>query len=182
MSNVSRLTASSNLSHADALFSGHDGREERRVLLGLVDVAAQRLDLLDGAESGVRLDPLGLVGPLAALVELVDDGQERVVDRLAVQDARGVVVLVVEEVVALEPVGGYFHDERLVSSWGSLLEQVVHVSVRDSRDLVDDRVVDVQAVEMSGLGGQRREVPGVVVADNAVLRARRDDALAYAPR
>ena len=116
---------------------GHDRGQIARVVLGLVDLRPQVLLLLDGAESGVGLDPARLVRPLLAGVQLVDERYAPVVHELAVEQLARVVVLLVKEHVALEAVGGYLEYERLLSGGSGLLHEVEEVPVGDGVKLVN---------------------------------------------
>ena len=91
------------------------GRQEGRVCVRLFDHAPQVVYFLDGAKSGIGLDPHFLAAVLVPLVQLVDPCQERVIVNRAVNHTGGILVLGVKNALAHKAVGRDGEQQRLLT-------------------------------------------------------------------
>ena len=155
---------------ADVEILADEVADEGRVFLRPLDPLFEGRVGLDCPEARIRLFPAGRVRPLAALVELVnkrDPARVVVPVRIlvAVDDALGLFVFLVVDVLADGARGGGDKDQRLLAGRDAVGGNVVQgAPALPLVQLVHHGPVDVEAVEGVAVRGQRLENAVVVVA------------------
>ena len=122
------------------------------VCLSTRDLVGQLLPILDRTQTGVGFCPAVWVGPLAPCVQLVDKGDKvRIVCALwvtvTVDDARGVLVPVVVDVLAHGACRGSDEYQRLLARGRAVGHDVIErTPVLPLVNLVHQNAVDVQTI------------------------------------
>ena len=159
---------------------------EVRVRLGPLDLLCERPEVLDRAEARVRLLPAFRIGPLLALVQLIDHREEPVVVvslRIvpAVYYAFGFVVLEVVNVLSDRAGCGRHEDHRLFPGCNAVRDDVIQrPAILPLVDLVHQSTVHIQTVEAVAVAGQWFE--GAVVLIEGQLTDEGADPLRQARR